>query len=253
MDIPTDFWDFDDSTTSWWDIANVTRSGRVFQPPNLQAGSSSNPPVQRLDVPAASRNAPVIPSGVPVENVIQKQLERIPATVSVWGLIAPSKEHRESLSLALSRLTVPTDITPEAMVALVLPLLSKHSVTFKGLWIPTMLIDNGSAMLRVAYRLGIAKKDFQPSNQAVKAYDSTRRVVEGTIILKLDAEGFEMDVEVSWAWWTSSLPSTHHGQRCHGCIGLTLWRYFDLVIESHVGPSNLNFNDLGTRSAHQRG
>ncbi|KAI8568382.1 hypothetical protein RHMOL_Rhmol02G0194300 [Rhododendron molle] len=33
-EIPTDFWDFDD-TTSWWDIANVTRSGRVFQPPKL--------------------------------------------------------------------------------------------------------------------------------------------------------------------------------------------------------------------------
>ncbi|KAI8537059.1 hypothetical protein RHMOL_Rhmol10G0305000 [Rhododendron molle] len=29
-EIPTDFWDFDDKTTSWWDIANVTRSGRVF-------------------------------------------------------------------------------------------------------------------------------------------------------------------------------------------------------------------------------
>ncbi|KAI8549120.1 hypothetical protein RHMOL_Rhmol06G0001500 [Rhododendron molle] len=27
-EIPTDFWDFDDKTTSWWDIANVTRSGR---------------------------------------------------------------------------------------------------------------------------------------------------------------------------------------------------------------------------------
>ncbi|KAI8529876.1 hypothetical protein RHMOL_Rhmol11G0008600 [Rhododendron molle] len=46
-EIPTDFLDFDDKTTSWWDIANVTRSGRVFQPPNLQAGSSSNPPTQK--------------------------------------------------------------------------------------------------------------------------------------------------------------------------------------------------------------
>ncbi|KAI8538444.1 hypothetical protein RHMOL_Rhmol09G0104100 [Rhododendron molle] len=162
VEIPTDFWDFDDNTTSW-----------------------------------------------------------IPAAVSVWGLIASSKEHRERLSLALSRLTVPIDITPEAMVALVLPLLSKHSVTFierdlpiegiahnrplhitvkcKGLWIPAVLIDNGSAInvcpLRVAYRLGIAKKDFKPTNLVVKAYDSTRRVVEGTIMLRLNAEGFKMEVE----------------------------------------------------------
>ncbi|KAI8549196.1 hypothetical protein RHMOL_Rhmol06G0007600 [Rhododendron molle] len=229
VEIPTDFWDFDD-TTSWWDIANVTRSGQVFQPPNLQAGSSSNPPIPKPTVPAAQRNVLPVHDEVPVESAIQRQLERIPVAVSVWGLIASSKEHRESLSLALSRLTVPTDITPEAMVALVLPLLSKHSVTFterdlpidgiahnrplhitikcKGLWIPTVLIDNGSAInvcsLRVAYRLGIAKKDFQPSNLAVKAYDSTHRVAKGTIMLKLDAEGFEMEVE----FYVVDIPAT---------------------------------------------
>ncbi|KAI8530259.1 hypothetical protein RHMOL_Rhmol11G0042600 [Rhododendron molle] len=43
-DIPTDFGDFDD-TTSRWDIASVTNSGRVFQPPNLQVESSYNPPI----------------------------------------------------------------------------------------------------------------------------------------------------------------------------------------------------------------
>ncbi|KAI8550426.1 hypothetical protein RHMOL_Rhmol06G0105700 [Rhododendron molle] len=165
-EIPTDFWDFDDKTTSWWDIANVTRSGRVFQPPNLQAGSSSNPPVQKPAVPVVQRSVPPVHNEVPVENAIQRQLEKILAAVSVWGLIASSKEHHEGLSLALSRITVPTDITPDAMVALVLPLLSKHSVTFtekdlsiegtahnrllhitvkcKGLWILTVLIDNGS-------------------------------------------------------------------------------------------------------------
>ncbi|KAI8542856.1 hypothetical protein RHMOL_Rhmol08G0172300 [Rhododendron molle] len=104
-EIPTDFWDFDDKTTSWWDRANVTRSGRVFQPPNLQAGSSSNPPVQKPAVPAAQRSALPVHNKVPVENVIQRQLKRIPAAVSVWGLIASSKEHREGLSLALSRVT----------------------------------------------------------------------------------------------------------------------------------------------------
>ncbi|KAI8565938.1 hypothetical protein RHMOL_Rhmol02G0000700 [Rhododendron molle] len=130
-EIPTDFWDFDDKATSWWDIANVTRSGRVFQPPNLQAGSSSNPPIQRPAVPAAAQRS-ILPAHneVPAESAIQRQLEKIPAAVSVWGLIASSKEHREGLSLALSRITVPTDITPEAMIALVLPLLSKHFVTF---------------------------------------------------------------------------------------------------------------------------
>ncbi|KAI8542936.1 hypothetical protein RHMOL_Rhmol08G0178600 [Rhododendron molle] len=65
--------------------------------------------------------------------------------------------------------------------------------------VSTVLIDNGFAInicpIRVAYRLGLAKNDFVPSNLAVKAYNNTRRVVEGTLMLKLDAKGFEMDVE----------------------------------------------------------
>lgn len=116
---------------------------------------------------------------------------------------------------------MPTNITSEAMIALILSLISKHSVIFtnrdlpidgaahnralhitvkcKGNWVPTVLIDNGSAInvcpLRVAYHLGLTKKDLIPSNLAIKAYDNTRRVVEGMLMLKLDAEGFEMDVE----------------------------------------------------------
>ncbi|KAI8530460.1 hypothetical protein RHMOL_Rhmol11G0060200 [Rhododendron molle] len=140
-DVLADLWDFD-GMSSLWDVANVTSSGRVFQPPHLQARSSSNPPAQRPNFPAAQRNVPIDPSGVPKEDVIQKQLKRIPAAVSIWGLISSSKEHREKLSSALARL-----------------------------------------------------KDLVPSNLAVKAYDSTRRMVEGTLMLKLDAEGFEMDVE----------------------------------------------------------
>ncbi|KAI8559886.1 hypothetical protein RHMOL_Rhmol04G0210600 [Rhododendron molle] len=168
-----------------------------------------------------TKGIPVVPSDIPKEDVIQKQLERIPNAVSFWGLISSSKEHHEKLFAALAHLKVPTDITPKAMIALILPLLSRHFVTFterdlpvegtahyhplhitvkcKGLWVPTVLIDNGSTInvcpLKVAYRLRIAKKDFVPSNLAVKAYDSTRRVVERTIVLKLDAEGFDMDVE----------------------------------------------------------
>ncbi|KAI8542639.1 hypothetical protein RHMOL_Rhmol08G0153400 [Rhododendron molle] len=107
------------------------------------------------------------------------------------------------------------------MTSLILPPTSKHTVVFtnkdlsvervdhncpvhitvkcRGLSVPTVLIDNGSAInvcpMRVAYRLGFTEKDFAPSNLTVKAYDGTRRMVEGTLVLKLDAEGFEMDVE----------------------------------------------------------
>lgn len=74
--------------SSIWDVANVTRSGRVFQPPNLQAGSLSNPPMLRPHVPAAQRNVPIVPSGDPEADAIQKQLKRIPVAVSIWGQIS---------------------------------------------------------------------------------------------------------------------------------------------------------------------
>ena len=56
--------------------------------------------------------------------------------------------------------------------------------------IPMVLIDNGSALnvcpLRVASCLGIEMKDLTPSDQIVKAYDSTRREVLGTATMEVD-------------------------------------------------------------------
>ncbi|KAI8537836.1 hypothetical protein RHMOL_Rhmol09G0055000 [Rhododendron molle] len=220
-EVPADLWDVNEDpqvVPTSGNVHNITRSGRIFQPANLQTGTSSNPSNPRNDPIPFPRSAPL---ELPSTDLIQKQLERIPAAISIWGLICSSREHRQMLCHALSRLEIQADITPEAMMSLILPPTSKHTVVFtdkdlpvegvdhnrplhitvkcRGLWVPTVLIDNGSAInvcpMRVAYRLGFAKKDFAPSNLAVKGYDGTRRMVEGTLMLKLDAEGFEMDVE----------------------------------------------------------
>ncbi|KAI8530248.1 hypothetical protein RHMOL_Rhmol11G0041600 [Rhododendron molle] len=132
-DVPVDLWD-SDGMSSLWDVANVTMSGRVFQPVNLQDGSSSNPLAQRPNVPATQRNAPftvlIIPSGAPEDDIIKKQLDQIPVAISIKGLICSSKEHCEKLSSILAHVKVPNNITPEAMIALILPLIFKPSVTF---------------------------------------------------------------------------------------------------------------------------
>lgn len=47
-EVPADLWDSVEDfggMSSLWDVANVMRSGRVFQSANLQVGSSSNRPV----------------------------------------------------------------------------------------------------------------------------------------------------------------------------------------------------------------
>ena len=55
--------------------------------------------------------------------------------------------------------------------------------------VPSVLLDNGSALnvclLATAIALGYGPLDFEPSTQTVRAYDSTRREVMGTLTLEL--------------------------------------------------------------------
>ena len=63
------------------------------------------------------------------------------------------------------------------------------SVGCLGHRVPSILLDNGSALnvcpLATAIALGYGPIDFKPSTQTVRAYDSTRREVMGTLTLEL--------------------------------------------------------------------
>ncbi|KAI8534991.1 hypothetical protein RHMOL_Rhmol10G0140200 [Rhododendron molle] len=182
-EVPADLWDVNEDpqvVPSSGNVHNVTRSGRIFQPANLQAGSSSNPSNQGNEPIAFPKSVPLEGStGSPAADLVQRQLERISAAISIWGLICSSHEHRQKLCHAFSHLEIQADIIPEAMVSLILPPTSKHTMVFidkdlpvegvdhncplhitvkcRGLWIPTVLIDNGGLLInvcpmRVAYR-----------------------------------------------------------------------------------------------------
>ena len=53
----------------------------------------------------------------------------------------------------------------------------------------SVLLDNGSALnvcpLATAIALGFAPSDFGPSTQTIRAYDSTKREVMGTLVIDL--------------------------------------------------------------------
>ena len=55
--------------------------------------------------------------------------------------------------------------------------------------VPSVLLDNGSALdvypLAAAIALGYGPTYFEPSTHTVRAYDSTRREVMGTLTLEL--------------------------------------------------------------------
>ena len=58
-----------------------------------------------------------------------------------------------------------------------------------GRHVPYVLLDNGFSLnvclLATAIALGYGPTDFEPSTQTVRAYDSTHRVVIGTLTLEL--------------------------------------------------------------------
>ena len=58
-----------------------------------------------------------------------------------------------------------------------------------GHTVPSVLLDNGLALnvcpLAAATALSFAPSDFGPSTQIVKAYDSTKKEVMGTLVIDL--------------------------------------------------------------------
>ncbi|RVW95740.1 hypothetical protein CK203_031632 [Vitis vinifera] len=115
------------------------------------------------------------------------------------GPFSVSSTHRDALTRALSQIRVDTTTTPEGLIHMMTagratcivfsdddlpPEGSDHtrplyiSVGCSGRRVPSVLLDNGSALnvcpLATAIALGYAPSDFGPSTQTVRAYDSTR-------------------------------------------------------------------------------
>ena len=63
------------------------------------------------------------------------------------------------------------------------------SICCLGRRVPSVLLNNGSTLnvcpLATAIALGYGPIDFEPSTQTMRAYDSTRREVMGTLNLEL--------------------------------------------------------------------
>ena len=144
------------------------------------------------------------------DDEILRQLQSTQARISIWSLLASSTTHREALIRALSQIRVDTTTSPDGLIHMLTadratcivfsvddlpPEGSNHtrplyiSVGCSGRCVPSVLLDNGSALnvcsLATAIALGFGPSDFVPSTQTVRAYDSTRREVLGTLTLDL--------------------------------------------------------------------
>ncbi|RVW67268.1 hypothetical protein CK203_064332 [Vitis vinifera] len=193
--VPFTLWPEDDDSEGR-EIQIVTRSGRIAQPPPPAVrpfeGTTSHEEVRRED------------------DEVLRQLQSTQARISIWSLLASSSTHRDALIRALSQIRVETTTTPEGLIHMmtagratcivfsdddlppdgldhVRPLYI--TVGCSGRRVPSVLLDNGSALnvcpLATAIALGFAPSDFGPSTQTVRAYDSTKREVMGTLMIDL--------------------------------------------------------------------
>ena len=147
------------------------------------------------------------------DDEIIKQLQSTHARISIWSLLASSTTHKETLIRALSRIRVDTTTSPEGLIHMLTtgrascivfseddlpPEGSDHtrplhiSVGCLSRHVPSILLENRSALnvcpLATTIALGYGPTDFEPSTQTMRAYDSIRREVMGTLTLELMIE-----------------------------------------------------------------
>ena len=144
------------------------------------------------------------------DDEIMRQLQRTQARISIWILLDSSTAHRDALIRSLSLIRVESAISPDGLIHMLpadratcivfsaddLPVGgSDHTMPLyitvgcSGHQVPTVLLDNGSALnvcpLATAVALDFGPSNFGPSTQTIRAYDSTRREVLGTLTLEL--------------------------------------------------------------------
>ena len=92
-----------DDTWHSTEIEHPTRVGRYFKPPLLardQPGPSQEPQVL-AKLPEEER-----------EDLVLKQLKKMQANVSIWGLLVASHKHRQAILNAHTKLNVSVDRSP---------------------------------------------------------------------------------------------------------------------------------------------
>ncbi|KAF5933032.1 hypothetical protein HYC85_029203 [Camellia sinensis] len=148
----------------------MTRSGRYFKPSHLD-----QPEASRKNKEAERQREKLLE-----DKVVLKQLKKIQADISIWGLLMASKVHRQAVLTAMVKAKLSIDTTPDQLVGLVFPRGASPTLTItdkelppkgsdhnkplyasvecKEKWIPVVLVDTGSAInvcpSRTAYAIG---------------------------------------------------------------------------------------------------
>lgn len=133
----------------------MTRSGRYFKPPHLDQPEASG-----KDKEVEKQKEKQLE-----EEAVLKQLKKIQADISIWGLLMASRVHRQAVLSAMEKAKLSIDTIPEQLVGLVFPRGATPMLTFsdkelppeganhnkplyifvecRNKWIPLVLVDIG--------------------------------------------------------------------------------------------------------------
>ncbi|RVW96013.1 hypothetical protein CK203_027698 [Vitis vinifera] len=105
------------------------------------------------------------------DDEILRQLQSTQTCISVWSLLISSSTHRDALIQALSQIRVETTTTPEELIHMVMA----------GKATCIVFSNDDLPPKATTIALGYAPSNFGHSTQTIRAYDSTRRKVMGTM------------------------------------------------------------------------
>ncbi|XP_031375657.1 uncharacterized protein LOC116190138 [Punica granatum] len=203
-------------------VMGVTRSGRVYE--NPEVANKGKAPAATLGI--APEATPIPQKKVTEEEAeafmkiikaseykVVEQMGKSPAHISLLALLLSSEPHREALLKVLTAAQVPKETAPDLIEETV----------------GRVMIDNGSALnvcpVSTLKQMNVDLNRIRPSKTAVRAFDGSRREVNGEIDLLIEVgpcsfnvtfqvldipNAFSLLLGRPWIHFAGAVPSTLH-------------------------------------------
>ena len=192
------------------EVNQVTKSGKGYKPVEKKVERA----IEKEDVVGEED------SDEPEDDLILEQLKKEKASVSIWELLIHSSSHRKALVKALTKMSIQTNATPEAMVAKIIEK-KQRIITFsdpdlpveginhnRALFIPVevkgkrtsyVMVDDRSVInvfpLQILPNLRVKVEELTKSNLVIRAYDDSTRSMKGIFVALVKTGPIEVVME----------------------------------------------------------
>ncbi|XP_031405692.1 uncharacterized protein LOC116214426 [Punica granatum] len=210
-------------------VMGVTRSGRVYE--NPEVANKGKAPAATLGI--APEATPIPQKKVTEEEAeafmkiikaseykVVEQMGKSPAHISLLALLLSSEPHREALLKVLTAAQVPKETAPDLIEETVGSIFS-NNISFSDDELPS----EGYAHSRALHIMNVDLNRIRPSKTAVRAFDGSRREVNGEIDLLIEVgpcsfnvtfqvldipNAFSLLLGRPWIHFAGAVPSTLH-------------------------------------------